>query len=351
MNFTLDDLNTLISSYPWIVQVVLIAIFTVIIYFLVRGIAKRLQRRLQGTRNLWDDSLLQALRPPLSCLIWLMGSAEIIDMLKSEKVVRHFMSVDTFKNSGMIALMVWFFVRYISLLEERIVSPVYTKKPVDHASALAIGKLLRGIAVVIALLVILQSFGYSVSGLLAIGGFGGIILGLASKDLVANFFGGLMIHLDRPFKVGDWIRSNNQDIEGIVEDIGWRITRIRTFDKRPVYVPNATFMSLILENPSRMTHRRINELVHLRHEDAGRVPAIIADLQELLLNHADIDLSSKIMVHLTSFMQSALSISVTAHTRIIELERFTLLKQDILLKILDVVSRHEGVIVHPAGGK
>ena len=103
----------------------------------------------------------------------------------------------------------------------------------------------------------MQALGYSISGVLAFGGIGGIAVGFAAKDLLANFFGGLMIYLDRPFSVGDWIRSPDKNIEGTVEEIGWRLTRIRTFDKRPLYVPNSTFTQISVENPSRMLNRRI----------------------------------------------------------------------------------------------
>jgi len=80
----------------------------------------------------------------------------------------------------------------------------------------------------------MQTLGYSISGVLAFGGIGGIAVGFAARDLLANFFGGFMIYMDRPFDVGDWIRSPDQEIEGTVEKIGWRLTTIRTFDKRPL---------------------------------------------------------------------------------------------------------------------
>ena len=82
--------------------------------------------------------------------------------------------------------------------------------------------------------------------------------------------------------VGDWIRSPDRDIEGTVEHIGWRLTRIRTFDKRPLYVPNSTFLSVALENPSRMTHRRIYETIGVRYDDAGKVPGIIQQVEAML---------------------------------------------------------------------
>ena len=116
----------------------------------------------------------------------------------------------------------------------------------DRATISAVARLARITVWVLSALMVLQSLGVSVSGLLAFGGIGGIAVGFAAKDMLANFLGGLSIYLDRPFAVGDWIRSPDRSIEGTVEDIGLRVTRIRTFDQRPLYVPNSTFSSVSL---------------------------------------------------------------------------------------------------------
>ena len=116
---------------------------------------------------------------------------------------------------------------------------------IDETTVDAVAKLLRISVIITGVLVALQSLGYSISGVLAFGGVGGIAVGFAARDLLANFFGGLMIYMDRPFNVGEWIRSPDKEIEGTVEKIGWRLTTIRTFDKRPLYVPNSLFNNLI----------------------------------------------------------------------------------------------------------
>ena len=92
----------------------------------------------------------------------------------------------------------------------------------DETTVTAIAKLARVSIVITAALMAMQTLGISISGVLAFGGIGGIAVGFAAKDLLANFFGGLVIYLDRPFKVGDWIRSPDRDIEGTVVKIGWR---------------------------------------------------------------------------------------------------------------------------------
>ncbi len=106
----------------------------------------------------------------------------------------------------------------------------------ERLSPSVIARSVQLIIVVSTLLSLAQVFGYSLSTLLAFGGIGGIILGLAAKDWLANFFGGLMLMLDRPFTEGDWIRSPDRSIEGHVEKVGWRLTKIRTFDRRPIVI-------------------------------------------------------------------------------------------------------------------
>ena len=169
----------------------------------------------------------------------------------------------------------------------------------------AIGKLLRLSVIITATLVTLQTMGYSISGVLAFGGIGGIAIGFAAKDLLANFFGGLMIYLDRPFSIGDWIRSPDKEIEGTVEKIGWRLTVIRTFDKRPLYVPNSIFASIAVENPSRMTNRRIYETIGVRYDDARILPVIVDDVREMLMSHEEIDVNNTLMVNFNKFSESS----------------------------------------------
>ena len=96
-------------------------------------------------------------------------------------------------------------------------------RQVDRTTAAAISKLLRASALITGVLLVMQALGFSIAGVLAFGGIGGIAVGFAARDLLANFFGALMIFLDRPFSVGDWIRSPDKEIEGTVEEVGWRL--------------------------------------------------------------------------------------------------------------------------------
>lgn len=211
----------------------------------------------------------------------------------------------------------------------------------------AIGKLLRISVAITAVLIGLQSLGFSVSGVLAFGGVGGIAVGFAARDLLANFFGGLMVYLDRPFAIGDWFRSPDRNIEGTVEDIGWRVTRIRTFDKRPLYVPNAVFTQVALENPSRMTNRRIYETVGVRYDDFHAVPAIVQDIKAMLRAHPEIDTNQTLIVNFNQFAASSLDIMIYTFTRTTQWVLYHEIKQDVLMKVGQIIERHGAEIAFP----
>lgn len=193
----------------------------------------------------------------------------------------------------------------------------------------------------------LQTIGVSISGILAFGGIGGIAVGFAAKDLLANFFGGLMVYLDRPFSVGDWVRSPDKEIEGTVEHIGWRQTRIRTFDKRPLYIPNATFSLISVENPSRMSHRRIYEKIGIRYDDVDALASIMNDIKAMLKTHQDIDSSQTMIVSFNEFGPSSLDFFVYTFTKTTNWIRFHEVKQDILLKIIDIIASHKAELAFP----
>ena len=156
-----------------------------------------------------------------------------------------------------------------------------------------------------------------------------------------------MIYLDRPFSVGDWIRSPDRQIEGTVESIGWRLTVIRTFDKRPLYVPNSVFANIAVENPSRMTNRRIYETIGIRYADVDKMEAITSDVESMLRQHPDIDTSQTLIVNFVDFAPSSLDFFVYTFTKTTVWVEFHKIKQDVLLKIENIISSHGAEIAFP----
>ncbi|OUS34796.1 mechanosensitive ion channel protein MscS ['Osedax' symbiont bacterium Rs2_46_30_T18] len=338
----------------WLLTVFSIIFLTLVCALFAKLFFNRLAVQLQKTTNQWDDILLAAIRRPIIFMIWLLGGS--IAVYAGNFVVGDGGSASSnallalaqpVRKVGVILLIAWFFIRFIRLSEVKLIDPTGISTSMDHTTVSAFAKLLRLSIIITVSLVVLQSLGYSISGVLAFGGIGGIAVGFAAKDLLANFFGGLMIYMDRPFKVGDWIRSPDKNIEGVVEDIGWRLTRIRTFDKRPLYVPNATFANISVENPSRMSNRRIYETVGVRYCDIDTLSAILVDVRAMLKQHPEIDTRQTLMVNFNKMAESSLDFFVYTFTKTTNWEHFHKVKEDVLFKVAKIIEQHNAQVAFP----
>ncbi len=349
----MQELKNLLSNFDvayaeWLLigQVFAIVLLTVVANMFAKRALARLEKQLQKSNTFWDDIIIHALIKPVTFLIWLIGLLWAVEMLAAESDSAIFQFVDPVRDIGVVALLSWVLVRFINEAERVYMRPM-EDRTVDETTVIAIGKLLRISVIITSLLVILQTLGYSVSGVLAFGGIGGIAVGFAAKDMLSNLFGGLMIFLDRPFAVGDWIRSPDKNIEGTVEMIGWRLTRIRTFDKRPLYVPNGTFASISVENPSRMTNRRIYETVGVRYDDSAQLASIVQQVRSMLQEHPEIDTNQTLIVNFNAFGPSSLDFMVYAFTKTTNWVAFHEIKQDIMLRIMQIIDEHGAEIAFP----
>lgn len=335
------------GSRDWIVLVFVAVFATLLLNYFVRKFLLRLEKRFSKTRNLWDDAAVWAISRPAHIFILAIGTRLVCEIMEPVLDDAINAMVEPAYTVAFISIVVWFLVRLIAKVEELMKTPGYTREPVDTTTVTAIARLLRLSVLITGGLVIAQSLGISVSGLLAFGGIGGIAVGFAAKDLLANFFGGLMVYLDRPFSVGDWVRSPDREIEGTVEHIGWRLTVIRTFDKRPLYVPNSMFTSICLENPSRMTHRRIYETMGIRYEDMAKLSAIVGEVKQMLMDHADIDQQQTLIVSFNRYGASSLDFFVHAFTVTTLWAKYHEVKQDVLFRIADIVASNGAEFAFP----
>jgi MscS family membrane protein len=347
----LEDLKQWIAvggEWGWVIQVFIVVFGVLFLNFLLRRMLNRLHKRLSRTQTPWDDALIDAARRPLTWVVWVVGLSFAVEIVRDISQLTIFDLVGPVRDVGVVACLAWFLIRLISRAEQNLVAlRSEGGREYDRTTMDAIAKLLRASVVITAALVTMQTLGFSISGVLAFGGIGGIAVGFAAKDLLANFFGGLMIYLDRPFAVGDWIRSPDRNIEGTVEKIGWRLTCIRTFDKRPLYIPNNIFTSIALENPSRMSHRRIYETIGVRYEDAAQMGAIVDEVKAMLLEHPEIDTSQTLIVNFNKFAPSSLDFFVYTFTHTTNWVRYHEIKHDVLLKILDIITAKGAEVAFP----
>ncbi len=341
----------LTDAAAWITGVLVILGLCVVLHWSWRRLHKRIHSKLEQTQTVWDDAFWEALSRPVAVAIWVLGLLFAIEHIATARAEALLRVTGTLRTVGVVVLLGWFLMRLVRASESRLIHLARNRSEderLDSTTIEAVAKLARIIVVVLMALVGMQSLGFSIHGLLAFGGIGGLAVSFAAKDLLANFFGGLILYLDRPFVVGDTIRSPDRELEGTVEYIGWRQTRIRTDVKRPLYVPNSVFANIAVENISRMSNRRIKELIGLRYQDADQLPALLTDIRALLSGHPDIDPDQTQGAWFHQFGESSLNLLVDAHTRAVDVAEFYRIKESVLFGIAGLVAKHGADFAFPS---
>lgn len=240
--------------------------------------------------------------------------------------------------------------KFFNRLEKRISkSRAETLNFDRHAAKGVIKMVVLSCYFVITLSICQQIFGLSLASLLAVGGIGGLSIGLAAKDILSNLFGGFLIFIEKPFSIGDWVSSPDREIEGIIEDIGWRMTTVRTFEKRLLHIPNSIFQSIIVENVSKMPFRRIRLSFGLDYKDFENVQAITQDIEAYIKNSEDFvcDFESEgervavpCYATMVEFDSSSLKIDCYTFSKDKSLALYLKRKEQLLTKIKSIVERY-----------
>lgn len=182
---------------------------------------------------------------------------------------------------------------------------------------------------------IMIAIGVSPTAVGAVLGGAGIGIGFGTQQISQNFLSGLMLFFNRPFGVGDWIQVST--FEGTVERIGWYHTRIRTFDRRPLYIPNSVFATTPIENPGRMYNRRIKVELGLRYEDLDRIAEVSSKVKAMLRNHEEIDQRQTMLVNFNQWDSSSINLLVYTFTKTTVWSEWLDVQQDVFLKIAAIV--------------
>ncbi len=289
------------------------------------------------TETRYDDLFLAGLQKPLELLVVIIGlfiGVQVLQLPVKPVDLRHF-------AHAVLKVMVtfdiaWMLFNTVFLLEVYLGQWVgRTESTLDDHLLPFIRKSLRVFIVFIAALMTIQNLGYSISGLLASLGIGGLAVALAAKDTLANFFGSLMIILDRPFHIGDWIKAG--DLEGTVEEVGFRSTKVRTFAKTLISVPNSVITNMAVDNFSRMPRRRIKLSVGVTYATTpAQMREAVEKIRALLGSHPAID-QEFWLVNFTDFGASSLDIMVYCFTLTTVWGEYLEARQDVCLKIMDIL--------------
>ncbi len=208
-----------------------------------------------------------------------------------------------------------------------------------------LSKGLRFIIIAITFSIIAQEFNYDVNGFVAGLGLGGLAFALAAKDAIANFFGGIVIIMERPFSIGDWIQTT--DVEGTVEDITFRSTRVREFTQALVTIPNATLANAVITNWSKMGKRRVTFHLGVQHNTPKqKIEEIVKKVDAFIRNHPGVH-EETIFVKFDQFDMNSLDIFIYFFTKSTVWGEFLDIKEEINFKILEVLEEEGVSLAYP----
>ncbi len=284
--------------------------------------------------------------------IWGALSSLPLDRVQAVDLQRF---VNNLYQASTIGLATWLGVRLVSniaaLWARRASS---TEGTFDDQLVPIVRSAARVFLIITGAVMILQNLGYSVSSLLAGLGIGGAAVAFASKDTIANVFGSLVIFIDRPFQVGDWVEIG--DVEGTVETVQIRSTEIRTFANSLVTLPNAQMATTAINNWSRMRKRRLKIDLRLSPSTpADKVDAVVAGVRKIIDDDERFD-STFALVNFNNVSEWSLDILVYCFTSSTVWAQYMQTRQEFLLAVMRLLEK-EGVplalparVVHTEGG-
>ncbi|PID80478.1 mechanosensitive ion channel protein MscS, partial [bacterium DOLZORAL124_64_63] len=302
---------------PWPLVHLLTAFGFLVGGFLLRAafnaiVARRLKSVAEKTATEADDMAVAALVSPLGVILPVLGiflAARLL--LNVQPKWLHY--ADTGFRIATIIVVAWTVLRMIDAAAVLFADmSTRTRSKLDDQFIPLLRKAAKAFVFILAFILTAQNLGYSVSGLVAGLGIGGLALAMAAKDTLANLFGSLMILIDQPFHVGDWITFPGGD--GVVEEIGLRSTRVRTFAKTVVSIPNHALANATVENHSLMPKRRIKFTLGVTYDSSvEQIRQLVADIENYLRSNGDIE-QEFMLVKFTTFNECSLDLFVYCFT-------------------------------------
>lgn len=305
----------------------------------------RLRALVQRTAWQYDERFIEALQAPVSALIVVVGLFLSITTLSLPPEI-DLMILRVFQAASMTVAF-WGVLRFVDVVADILENMARTRDMAISPFVPLLKKTTRIFLIVIGAVLVIQNLGYSVGSLLAGLGIGGLAVALAAQESLGNFFGSVSIAADRPFKIGDWIQVGDR-IDGDVEEVGLRSTKVRTWAKSQLTIPNKVLASEIIENWSRMPKRRVKQVIAVTYETRpDQMDALVEDIRRILREDEGVH-QEFILVNFTDFGQSGLEILVYYFTITIKWLEHMDVRQRINLKIMRAIEARGLSLAVPA---
>jgi MscS family membrane protein len=330
-----------------------------ILQAVLSGVLRRASRHRSG-RLRWGAIAAAALGKPVTLGIWVIAAIFLIDL--GIDLAHYFMPA----QEGLVGLtgalradvlppartlvivlaLTMFVAGFVRGLQAELETVLTEREGGGDVTAVqGLGSIAVIIVWLLGAMTALGGLGVDTTAVLAVVGLSSAGLAFAAKDLLGNFFGGIMLLFNRPFETGDWVVVKG--VEGAIERIGLYATSIRAGDKRLIWIPNQTFTAAIVENPSRRTHRQLNETIGLRYSDLSKLGAITADILSLLQDTPAFDQGEACRVTFAGYGDSTVDISMVAFSTETGAGDFAQLRERIMLAVGKIVQKHGADFAYP----
>jgi MscS family membrane protein len=336
-----DLISQFFSSQEW-AMIFLVILVTFIIHHSMSFFIKKLSYLAGKTKTELDDIIVNHSIKPLRNYVTLYGATVLVEILKLPISPINFENIfETVLKVGFVVNSVWLAIGIIDTIGGHFFKKaIKTSSKLDEQLLPIFQKTTRFFIYLLGIVYVIQMLGYSISAIVTGLGIGGLAVAMAAKDTLSNLFGSIMIFIDRPFKLGDWITVNGE--EGVVEEIGFRSTRIRTFAKTVISLPNSSVVMNSINNYSRMPKRRIKMTIGLTYgSSVDQMEKVTSSIEEYLKN-SELVHPDQIMVNFTNFGSSSLDIFIYFFTRTTKWQEYLEARQTINLSIMKIVE-NEGL--------
>ena len=337
--------NTILDiPYANLIAATLVFLFFLLLRrFFTSVIVVTLQKFAQRTSTHYDEKIISALKGPLGFMFILVGiHLFFILIFKETEVIKQIL------ETLVVYTVFWAILSIIESMRDLVYDITgRLNRDLSREMGNFILTLIKILVAGVGLGAMLQVWGINVTALVASLGIGGLAFALAAKDTVANLFGSFSLLADRTIRIGEWIVVNN--VEGVVEDIGMRTTKIRSFDKSVITVPNHVIANSPIENFSRRGIRRIRMHIGLTYATTTeQITAIVNGIKTMLQTHEGISHNDTLLVNFESFGDSSLNIFVYTFTNTANWENYLQIREDINLKIMKIVAEHGASFAFPS---
>ena len=328
-----------------IVGIIIFLIFYILRRLFARFVIRKLSKIVNRTSNNIDNTVVEVIEGPLKFLPIVLGFFIATSYIEISLEVQNF--VDLLNRTLITIFIFW-------LLHQLVIPFSYIIKNFeDKLSKPLVNWTLKGLEIIIIVLgivAVLELWGIKVGPVIAGLGLFGVAVALGAQDLFKNLISGIMILMEKRFTIGDVILVSNE-VEGVVEQIGFRSTLVRRFDSTPVMIPNYKFAEQSVTNYSRRHHRRIRWLIGLEYKTSiDQLKKIRDSITKLIVENNDFakNENSNFFIRIDSFSDSSIDMLVQAFTVTNEWSEYLRIKEELAVSIKQIVESNNAGFAFPS---